>query len=156
MIDSTGGLASPIVSWRHHHKAYTTVGEVGRVAHPLFPTWSAPWSLTALVAVRVGVNAVIVLLAVRAGVSRPVVGGATLATLVSGVLTVAVLRPGGLGLTASHAEQLIQLGLVGLAVVVAARGSGLVSRLALAGLAAVAVGLGLLFVPIYGEATVAP
>lgn len=122
-------------------------------AASLLPGWSNPVGLLALVAVRLVVNLAVGLLAVRrfGSVGLLAVGAAVAST----AITLAVLRPGGLGLAASRLEALLQLGLIVLAGSLAVRADRRLAVfcvvLALVALALLAVSL-----PIYGEATVAP
>ncbi|MBP1985676.1 hypothetical protein [Halolamina salifodinae] len=120
----------------------------------LFPGWTAPGVLAAIVALRTLCN-VGLTLAVRDATDSPsAVGVAAALTAVSLVLTVGVLR-GAFGLQTSHAETVVQAALLVVTGVVVARGDGMGRRLA-AVAGAVAVLLYLLSIPLFGEATVAP
>lgn len=123
----------------------------------LFPNWSNPAAVVALVAARVGVDAALTA-AVADAVGRrslPAVGAAT-ATLLSGVLMVLVLRPGGPGLRASYVELLLQVGLVVVAGYVAYAHRSTARRATVAAAGTGVLALLLVSVPIYGEALVAP
>ena len=124
----------------------------------LFPTWSDPFAVTVFVALRVLTNCSLTLLAARvagsdAAVTRILAAG----TALSAVVSVSVLRPGGLGLNASYVERLVQVGLLvvgGYAVY--SRPTDRRTTLATAVVLLAAALLALATVPLYGEALVAP
>jgi len=123
----------------------------------LFPNWTNPHVLAGLVAVRTVLDASFtVVVADALGVRSPATAVAIGVTLLSPVVMVLVLRPGGLGHSASLAELVAQLGLLavaGYAVYVNPSSRRVVVTAALS-LAALA--LAVVMIPIYGEATVAP
>lgn len=121
----------------------------------VFPGWSNPAGIAALVAGRFLLNASASLLVART-LRSPFPAVAVGATVCSLVLAVAVLRPGLAGIRASYVEALVQLGLV---VIVAYAGYSSSSRgtaIAAAVVAVLALALLLVSLPLYGEATVAP
>ncbi|WP_053947494.1 hypothetical protein [Halolamina sediminis] len=121
----------------------------------LFPGWTAPGVLTALVVTRtlcnLGLTAAI--REASESVLGVVAGGAL--TVASTVLTVGILR-GTFGITVSHVESILQLALLMLAGVVVLREGSTRGRswAILAGAGAVL--LYLFSIPLFGEATVAP
>lgn len=122
----------------------------------LFPEWSNPALLTAIVGARACVNVGLTTIVAKSTsvTSRFTVVTAVL-TVLSAVLVVTVLR-GGLGLDASYLEFLLQITLLVLAGYVVAsnpesRRLGVTVALSLG-----AVALLLITIPLYGEATVAP
>lgn len=120
----------------------------------LFPGWTSPWLLTAIVALRTLCN-VGLTVAVRDAteISLPVAAAAAL-TVASTVLTVGVLR-GTFGLSVSHVETVVQVVLLVLAGIIVSRSNGPGrSRAIVAGAGAVL--LYLFSIPLFGEATVAP
>lgn len=125
------------------------------VAELLFPGWSNPLGLVALVASRFVVNVSVSALAVRT-LPSPTPLVAVGATVLSLVLTVGVLRPGLLGLQASYLEAVVQLTLVAVAVYAGYTSSSRTLTVLGAVTAILALALLAVSVPIYGEATVAP
>ncbi|NHX35532.1 MULTISPECIES: hypothetical protein [Halolamina] len=120
----------------------------------LFPGWTAPGLLAALVALRTLRNVALTASMGEASDSPVAVLVGAALTLASFVLTVGVLR-GTFGLTLSHVESLLQVALLVLAAAVVRRGDGDGRRRAVvAGVAAVL--LYLFSIPLFGEATVAP
>lgn len=123
----------------------------------LFPNWTNPHVLAALVAARalldVSLTAVV---ADALGIRSPATAVAATVTLLSPVVMVLVLRPDGLGYPASLAELTSQLGLLAVAgyAVYADPSPRRVAVAAVVSLAALA--LAVVMIPIYGEATVAP
>ncbi|MFH5800851.1 hypothetical protein [Haladaptatus sp. CMAA 1911] len=122
----------------------------------LFPQWSNPTFLAAIVGTRIFINLILTTIVAKAtsATSGSTVVMAVL-TVLSAVLMVVVLR-GGLGLNASYLEFLLQVTLLVLTGYVVAstceNGRWRVT---------VAVSLGaivllLIMIPLYGEATVAP
>lgn len=124
----------------------------------LFPNWSDPTAIVGLLALRlacnVGLTAVV---ARRVGRRRPRTVAMAVGTLVSTVVTALVLRPDGLGLSASYLEQLLQLVLLLVAGYTVARDPrGVRGVLPALTVGLVALFLGLVMVIVYGEALVAP
>ncbi|SDM82204.1 hypothetical protein SAMN04487949_2704 [Halogranum gelatinilyticum] len=124
----------------------------------LFPTWSDPLAIAVFVGLRVLANSSLTLLVARvagsAAVATKILAGGT---ALSAVVTVSVLRPGGLGLTASYVELLVQVGLLVIAgYAVYSRPTDRRTGLATALVLVVAALLTLATVPLYGEALVAP
>ncbi|WP_313692913.1 hypothetical protein [Halorarum halobium] len=124
----------------------------------LFPTWTNPALLALLVGLRAAANVALTALVAR---SRPpkagsvVTVGAAALTVLSAALSVLVLR-GDLGLGASYLEFAVQVVLV-VAGGYAVRSNGSTRQVRAALLAAAcAIGLLLVTIPAYGEATVAP
>lgn len=125
--------------------------------HWLFPTWSDPAFLTGVVGVRVLLNLGLVAVASSAAGRRSALTiTEAVLTLVSAVLTVLVLRPDALGLSASYVEFVVQLAIVGIAgyAVYSNRSASRPVAFVLVSLGALA--LTLLMIPLYGEALVAP
>jgi hypothetical protein len=122
----------------------------------LFPNWTAPWLLTALVVARTLCNLGLTAAIREASESTLAVAAGGALTVASTVLTVGVLR-GTFGITVSHVESLLQLALLVLAGVVVLRNEGRTRGRNWAILAgAGAVLLYLFSIPLFGEATVAP
>lgn len=123
----------------------------------LFPNWSNPTFLTALLTVRTLLNASLTtVIADAIGSKSPLTAVAAGVTLLSAVVMVLVLRPGVLGHRASLAELVAQLGLLGIAGY-AVYTNPSTQRLVVAGLVSFfALALVVLMIPLYGEATVAP
>ncbi|GAB7013647.1 hypothetical protein [Halolamina salina] len=121
----------------------------------LFPGWTSPGLLTALVVARTLCNLGLTAAIREASESAVAVAAGGALTVATTTLTVGVLR-GTFGITASHVESLLQLALLVLAGVVVLREGGTRGRnwaiLASAG----AVLLYLFSIPLFGEATVAP
>lgn len=124
----------------------------------LFPNWSDPLRITLFLALRLACNlGLTATVADRVGRRRPRTVGMATGTLASTVLAVLVLRPGVLGVRASFVEVLLQASLVGVALVTTyQRPNGWWRVAATVGLAAVALLFGLVTIPVYGEALVAP
>lgn len=123
----------------------------------LFPGWSNPAVLAALVALRISVNGLLVaVVAATVGRDAPATAVSAGAALCSAVLVVTVLRPGGPGLNASYVELLAQLVVLGCAGYAAYSSREPRRALALGLVGALALLLGLYTIPIYGEAFVAP
>jgi hypothetical protein len=124
----------------------------------LFPNWSDPASLVALLSVRLACNVGLTgVVARRLGPRHRRTIAMAVGTLVSTVVSTLVLRPDGPGLTASHAEQLLQLLLILVAGYTVARDPrGLRGVLPALVVGLVALFLGLVMVIVYGEALVAP
>ncbi|QKY21554.1 hypothetical protein B4589_014660 [Halolamina sp. CBA1230] len=131
----------------------------------LFPNWTPAWVVAVLVGLRLLGNLGLTA-AVRVAADDAATVTAAALTLTSTVLMVAVLR-GDLGQTASYVEFLVQLSLLGIAAVAVARGDGkrmftllgrptATARSVAAVAALLALSLLLVFIPLYGEATVAP
>ncbi|WP_331233468.1 hypothetical protein [Natronorarus salvus] len=123
----------------------------------LFPTWSDPTRLAAVVGLRVGLNVCLVVIAASAAGARTrlsVLAGCL--TLASAVITVLALRPGGLGLPASYVELLVQMSLLVLVGYAVSTNPSTAESVAYVVVSLGAVALGLLMVPIYGETFVAP
>ncbi|UPV73655.1 hypothetical protein M0R89_14045 [Halorussus limi] len=121
----------------------------------LFPNWSNPAALTALVVSKVLLNAALTAFVAEStrATSRSALLTAGL-TVASTILFVSVLR-GGAGITASYVEFLAQ------AVLLAVAGRAVYSTPSLRRRVAVpvflgAISLALVVIPVYGEATVAP
>lgn len=127
----------------------------GVVLDSVFPGWSNPLGIAALVTARFVVNCSVSGLAARtfrSSVAALAVAGAVLSLL----LMIGVLRPGLLGIRASYLEAAVQLGLVLLAVTTAVVSDSRGFTVAAAALALLGLGLLAVSLPIYGEATVAP
>jgi len=125
------------------------------VLDALFPNWSSPAAVAAVVGLVAASNATLVAL-IAARTSRPFAAVAAAAGVGSVVTATLVVRADGLGTAAGNAELLARAALI-----LAAVGATLRDRTPLrvaAGAVAVAVAFGLLAVtiPLYGEATVAP
>ncbi|QLG62187.1 hypothetical protein [Halorarum salinum] len=122
----------------------------------LFPTWTNPAVLALIVGARTLANGALAVLVARSrSPGTAITGVAAGLALLSTALTVSVLR-GDLGLGASYLEFAVQVALVGLAGV-AVRSNPSTGRWRATALAAFcAVGLLLITIPLYGEATVAP
>jgi hypothetical protein len=86
------------------------------LAQRIFPTWSNPWAVTALVIARTILNlSLTALIAISAGTQTwftEVAGGVTVG---STAVMIQAIRPGPLGDRASSVELLVQLGLLALA-----------------------------------------
>ena len=123
----------------------------------LFPNWSNPLGIALFLAVRLACNVgLTATVAGRMG-RRPRTVALATGTLASTVLAVLVLRPGVLGVRASLVEVLLQASLVGVTLVTTyQRPEGWRAVVATVGLVAVALLLGLVTIPVYGEALVAP
>lgn len=138
-----------------HYARGTSI--VPTVLETLFPNWSSPATIAALVALRVGCNGCLVAITARAaGVRTLVTGTVAGLTVFSAVAMVLVLRPGVLGYRASNLELLAQVALLLAAsyAVYANPSTGLIVAAAVVLVAATAL---LLFtIPVYGEAFVAP
>ena len=122
----------------------------------LFPNWTNPGVLAAVVAGRTLLNGGLTAVVARAAGHRSLLAVVAAAvTVASAAVTVLVLR-GTLGHGPSLAEMAAQLCLLALAGAAVYRhpSRGRVAAVALLTVAVLA--LGLLMVPIYGEATVAP
>lgn len=122
----------------------------------LFPGWTNPHVLALLVGARLLFDAGLTAVVARSlGVRSSATAAAAGASVCSAATTVLVLR-GVFGTHAANVELLVQLGLVVLAGVAASRRRATGTLLGFALAAAGALVLGLLAVPLYGEATVAP
>lgn len=127
------------------------------VAEWLFPNWSDPDAIAALVGVRVALNTTLAALVVRAVGRRSSLSAAAVGlTLFSASATVLVLRPGGLGLHASYVELFAQVALIALAGYAVRANPSIGRAVATAAVVVGAATLLLLMIPVYGEATVAP
>ncbi|MFC5366899.1 hypothetical protein [Salinirubrum litoreum] len=124
----------------------------------LFPNWSNPAGIALLLGVRLGCNvALTALVARRLGRRHRRTVAMAAGTLASTVITVLVLRPGGLGLAASRVEFVLQLTLLAVAgYTVAREPRGVRGVLPALGVGLVATFLTLVMVVVYGEALVAP
>jgi hypothetical protein len=124
----------------------------------LFPNWSNPAGVVLLLGVRLGCNVgLTALVARRLGRRHRRTVAMAAGTFASSVITVLVLRPGGLGLTASRAESALQLTLLAVAgYTVAREPRGIRGVLPALAVGLVASFLTLLMIIIYGEALVAP
>lgn len=123
----------------------------------LFPNWSDPATVAAVVVLRLLLDVALVAFVARAAGrrSRATVLGAAL-TLLSAILMVSVLRPGGAGQFGSYLELAFHGVLLGLGGY-AAYGERSTRRwLEFAALAFAALVLLLPAIVLYGEATVAP
>lgn len=123
----------------------------------LFPNWSSPHVVTALVAVRTLLNtSLTAIVADAVGSESPLTAVAASVTAASAVVMVLVLRPGVLGHRASLAEIVAQLGLVAVAgyAVYANPSTQRVVAAVLVSVAALAFAV--VAIPFYGEATIAP
>lgn len=123
----------------------------------LFPNWSNPAAVAAVVGLRLLVDTGLVgLVATATGRrSRRSVGVAAL-TVLSAVLMVSVLRPGGAGQPGSYVELSLQFVLLGLAGHATYENPSTRRWIAFVVLAVGAVLLLLPAIVLYGEATVAP
>ncbi|WP_254768160.1 hypothetical protein [Salinilacihabitans rarus] len=123
----------------------------------LFPNWSDPATIAALVGARFLLNATLAAMVARSAGHRssPAAAAAGL-TLFSTSVTVLVLRPGGPGLHASYVELLAQVALLALAGYAVRANPSPARALATAVAVVGAASLLLLSIPVYGEATVAP
>lgn len=124
----------------------------------LFPNWSNPLGIALFLALRLACNlGLTATVADRVGRRRPRTVAMAAGTLASTVLAVLVLRPGVLGIRASLVEILLQVSLVGVALVTAyQRPNGWRRVVVTVSLAVVALLFGLVTIPVYGEALVAP
>ena len=121
----------------------------------MFPGWSNPAGLVALVAARFVVNLSASLVAARA-LRSPFPAIAVGGAVVSLLLAVAVIRPGLAGIRASYVEALLQFGIVALTVYAGYTSSSRWVTVAAAAVALLALAGLAVSLPIYGEATVAP
>lgn len=131
--------------------------QIRRMFDWLFPTWSNPALLAAVVAARGLLDASLTAIVGDAlGYRSPLTLAAAAVTLLSVVVMVLVLRPGTLGHRASLVEIAGQLGLVavGAYAVYANPSTGRIVGVALVSVGILA--LAGLTIPLYGEATVAP
>lgn len=125
----------------------------------LFPGWSNPAALTVLIGLRIGVNLSLTAMSASvAGAKDALTAVAGGATIVSALIVLLVLRPGGLGLYASYIELAIQVGLLGVVGYSIFLHTSLKTSttVAYAVSTAFAVVLMLMMLPVYGEAFVAP
>lgn len=122
----------------------------------LFPQWSNPAFLAAIVGARIFINLVLTTIVAKStsATSRSTVVMAVL-TVLSAVLMVVVLR-GGLGLNASYIEFLLQVILLVLTGYVIALNPENRRLRATVAVSFGAIVLLLIMIPLYGEATVAP
>jgi hypothetical protein len=124
----------------------------------LFPNWVDPTGIVLVLALRLACNlALTALVAQRLGRRHRRTVAMAGGTLASTVLTVLVLRPGGLGVRASGVEFVLQLALLAVAgYTVAREPRGIRGVLPALGVGLVASFLTLLMIVVYGEALVAP
>ncbi|KTG09146.1 hypothetical protein AUR64_15230 [Haloprofundus marisrubri] len=123
----------------------------------LFPGWSNPFAMVVFVSLRILLNAALTGLTARsAGRRSPLTLLVGAGTLVSAVMVVLLLRPGGLGYTASFVEFALQLVIVALAGYAVLSTDSKRRRVTTATTIVGALALLLFSVPIYGEAFVAP
>lgn len=123
----------------------------------LFPNWSNPTLLGVLVGLRALINLGLVLLLWWPEPRYPRLAAVeAVGTVGSLLVALLVLRPGGLGHTASLLDLAVQFGMVALAAYAAGSAPIGARTGAIALLCLLAVALGLFMIPIYGEATVAP
>ena len=123
----------------------------------LFPNWSSPVTVAAIVALRLLVDTGLVAAVARSTQprSRPTAAAAAL-TFVSTLLMVSVLRPGGAGRTGSYVEIGLQFVLLGVAGYATYENPSTRRWATFAALAGGAILLLLPAIVLYGEATVAP
>lgn len=122
----------------------------------LFPHWSTPALLTAIVGARIFTNIVLTMIVAKStSAMSSFTGAAAVLTALSAVLMVIVLR-GGLGLNASYLEFLLQVTLLVLTgyVIFSTPENGRLKVTVAVSLSAIL--LLLIIIPLYGEATVAP
>lgn len=123
----------------------------------LFPNWSNPLQLTALVGMRIILNVYLTITVAKAVGLRTIhtaVMGAI--TLVSAVLTILLLRQSGLGINASYVEFLLQVVLIAIAGYVVYSHPSSTRRIVTTIVLIGAVVLLVVMIPLYGEAFVAP
>jgi uncharacterized membrane protein len=121
-----------------------------------FSTWNQPAAIAMVVGIKIAINAYLTLMVSRAVGERAlhtvVIGGAT---ALSAVLTILLLGKSGLSITTARFEFLLQLSILVIAgYVLYSRPSSRRIGTAIAFLGAVLFFL--YFIPIYGEAFVAP
>jgi hypothetical protein len=124
----------------------------------LFPNWSNPAGIALVLSLRLACNAGLTALVARRLGRRHrrsvAMAGGTVASI---VITVLVLRPGGLGLDASRVEFVLQLALLAVAgYTVAREPRGIRGVLPALAVWLVAAFLTFVMIIIYGEALVAP
>ena len=123
----------------------------------LFPTWSNPLAITVLVGTRIFFNACLTAMVIKAAGFRTIYTAViSVTTLFSGVLTVLLLRPSGLGLRASYVEFVLQVSIVAVAGYVLYSFPSRTRRIVTALVFTGAIAFLLIMIPLYGEAFVAP
>lgn len=123
----------------------------------LFPNWSNPAAIAAVVAVRTLLNAALAgVVAASVGWRSRLTAAAAAVTLGSALVMVLVLRPGVLEHRASLVDLVAQLGLLALGGYAVSRDPTIGRAAAFAVVALVTLAVGMYTVPLYGEATVAP
>lgn len=123
----------------------------------LFPNWSDPLTVTALVGVRILLN-VYLTVVVSEIIGRRTVHTATMSvlTLLSGVLTILLLRPSGLAHDLSYVESLLQAVLIAIAGYVVYSSPWRMRRIVTVLVILGATALLVIMIPLYGERFVAP
>lgn len=123
----------------------------------VFPGWSNPLALVALLGLRVALNGYLtVTVASTVGFRAAHTAVVGTLTVVSGVLTVLLLRGSGLGVDASYAEVFLQIALISVAASVVVTHPSSPRRTVTVAVLLGALGLAVVMIPIYGEAFVAP
>lgn len=123
----------------------------------LFPNWSNPLMVTALVGVRILFNVYLTVMVSQTVGRRTVhtgIMGTT--TLLSGVLTILLLRPSGLGHNLSYVESILQAVLLAIAGYVVYSSSWEMRQLVAVVVILAATVLLVVMIPVYGERFVAP
>ncbi|MFY4812589.1 hypothetical protein ACOJIV_07725 [Haloarcula sp. AONF1] len=122
----------------------------------LFPNWSNPLTITALVSVRIFLN-VYLTVAVSEIVGRRTAYTATMgtATFLFGVLTILLLRPNGLALGLPYVESVLQVVLIAIAGYVVYSSPWKVRRIVTVLAIVSATALLVIMIPVYGERFVA-
>ena len=124
---------------------------------PLFPNWSTPTTLVIILSLRLGFNILAVALTASiVGPRSPFTSILALCTICSIIIAVLALRPGTLGLRSSYVELSIQLGILVATAYVVANAPTIPRLLLLTLVLAGSIALGLIMIPLYGEAFVAP
>lgn len=123
----------------------------------LFPNWSHPFTVTALVGARLLLNVYLTVMVAKTVGSRTAYTAVMgTMTILSGVLTILLLRTSGLGPNLSYIEFILQVLLIAIASHVVYSSPWNTRRL-VAGIVLVgATVLLVLMIPIYGERFVAP